>query len=82
MNQKGGTQMDAVGTIVHDPDALQDMIRKSGITKTHIANNLGINQTTLDAKISGRNDFWWHEAVMLKNILRMTDDEFKKIFGW
>lgn len=74
--------MESVGVIVHDSEALRELIERSGVSKIHIANNMKIQTRTLNEKIDGKRDFWWHEVLMLKRILRMTDEEFEKIFGW
>jgi len=73
--------MDTGGPAVHDSSLLRKTIEESGITMIHIANNLGIQSRTLLCKIDGKQDFWWHEVVLLRKILRLTDEEFKKIFG-
>ena len=74
--------MKTVGVIVHDSEALRELIERSGVSKIHIANNMKIQTRSLNEKIDGKRDFWWHEVLMLKRILRMTDEEFEKIFGW
>lgn len=73
--------MDAVGALVIDSEELKRIISENGVSLTHLANNLGIQTRTLKEKIDGRSDFWWHEVIILKKILRLTDEEFSKIFG-
>lgn len=73
--------METGGPMVIDSKLLREIIQNSGVTLIHIANNLGVTPRTLQVKIDGEQDFWWHEVLMLRKILRLTDDEFKKIFG-
>lgn len=69
------------GPRVIDSKALREVIIDSGIKSIHIANNLGITHHSLMNKLDGKTDFWWHEVISLNKILRLTPDEFKKIFG-
>lgn len=64
-----------------DSAALREVIANSGVKLIHIANNIGITSQSLLNKIDGKSDFWWHEVIELNKILRLTPDEFKKIFG-
>lgn len=73
--------METGGPVVIDTALLQKMIDESGVTRIHIANNLGVSPRTLANKLEGRQDFWWHEVTTLRRILRLTPDEFQKIFG-
>lgn len=71
----------AGGPYAIDSIALRKIVEDSGITMIHLSNNLGITPRTLTAKLDGEQDFWWHEVIMLRKILRLTDEEFEKIFG-
>lgn len=73
--------MDTGGPRSINPQALTNVINSSGVPMICIANNLGIQTNTLKEKIEGRRAFWWHEIVILNKMLRLTDEEFHKIFG-
>lgn len=73
--------METGGPMVINSAELKSVIASTGVTLIHIANNLGITSQSLTNKIEGKSDFWWHEVITLNKILRLTDDEFKKIFG-
>lgn len=73
--------METGGPICINSEALKDVIRGNGCTLTNIATNLGIQTRTLTEKIEGKRDFWWHEIIILNRMLRLTPEEFHKIFG-
>lgn len=60
---------------------LGDLIDNSGVTKSFIAEKLGISRTTLDSRLSGKTDFSLKELNMLCSILRLTMEERQKILA-
>lgn len=59
---------------------LNDKIRDIGISKTVIAEKMGISRQTLHIKLEGQRDFKSTEVNMLCDVLRLTDEEKEHIF--
>lgn len=59
---------------------LETRIKNSGFKKQFIAEKLGISLNSLNNKISGRTLFTAQEAVGLKMLIGITEDQFDLIF--
>ncbi len=60
--------------------ALKEVVSKSGIKKSSIANHLGITRANLYDKLNGNRIFDVTEVYSLKEILRLSDQSFLDIF--
>lgn len=61
-------------------ELLSSKIQESGLKKEFIAKKMGMCLTTLNNKISGRTAVLVTEAFVLKDLLRLEEEEFKEIF--
>lgn len=59
---------------------LKMQITKSGLKKYEIAEKLGICGTSLRNKLKGKREFKASEAIKLKEILGLSDDDLNRIF--
>ena len=59
---------------------LRAVLARHGDTAKTLAENLGITEQTLSAKIRGIQDFWRHEIVLIKKRYRLTKEEVDTIF--
>lgn len=59
---------------------LNELIEKSGIKRSKICEALGISDTSLRNKLTGKTPFTWDEVLALAKVLRMTDDECRDVF--
>ena len=65
-----------------DEKLLNQTIKESGISKTHIAKQLGISRTALYDKIGNRAQLTYTDAIVLCDVLRITNfDDMRKILG-
>lgn len=53
---------------------------ENGLTTTQVAEMLGVNPSTLYAKLSGKTEFNRLELSKLKDVLHLTMDEFNDLF--
>ena len=51
------------------------------INKIWLAEQLGISVQALYVKLRGEGAFSLEQAFKIKEVLRMTDDEFNEVFG-
>lgn len=63
-----------------DLDSLQKAVKKSGLKKSHIADQMGMNPKTLWRKLSGQTEFTLSEADKLGEVLGMNQEEKRNIF--
>lgn len=63
-----------------DLDSLRKEIKKSGLKKSHIADQIGIGPKTLWRKLSGKTEFTLSEADKLGEVLGMNQEEKRNIF--
>ncbi len=63
-----------------DKDLLNQEIKKSGLRKDFIANELHITKQALSNKINGKNEFRGKECTALKDMLHLSNDQFLSIF--
>lgn len=64
-----------------DTKLLQEFIERSDLSYTSIAKKLGITYVGLNNKLKGRYDFTLKEALALKEILDLTQDEWNQVFA-
>lgn len=55
-------------------------IKSSGLKIGFIADKMGLSRATLSYKINNHSDFKAGEIAMLRNILRLSQDEQEAIF--
>jgi len=60
---------------------LNEMIDKSGFKLGFIAQKLGITYVALHNKLVGKRSFTLDEALILKDLLNISEAEFKEIFS-
>lgn len=63
-----------------DSGRLKDLIQRSGLKKTYIAEKLGISYQGYLKKESGKSDFLATEIVTMKSLLSLTNREVSEIF--
>ena len=63
-----------------DVKALNQIIEERGIKKKKLASMLGIHPNALTRKLKGEVDFKASEIVILRDILRLSDADVKRIF--
>lgn len=63
-----------------DLEKLKKIIKNIGITMTALANNSGIERTTLYNRLNGIGEFTASEIVGLTHALRLTEKERNEIF--
>ena len=63
-----------------DTTLLKERIKKSGYKMSFIADNLGIDPSTLSRKINGKAEFWEGEMNILGKLLKMNSREKNAIF--
>ena len=61
-------------------ELLAKRVKESGARTEAIAATLEISVPTLYSKIKGESEFKLSEAVRMKHILSLTNDEFDEIF--
>lgn len=61
-------------------DLLRELIDRSKISLTNIAKHLGITYVALNNKLKGKYAFTLDEALLLKKILRLTQNEWNAVF--
>jgi len=61
-------------------DELTRLIDESGLKKEYICNWCGITRHALRNKILGKSEFKASEMEILKNVLRLDNDQFARIF--
>lgn len=61
-------------------DELRAEIAKKNVTKTQIAEALGISRTGLSLKLSGNHEFKESEIKRLVDVLSLTPDDVNRIF--
>ena len=59
---------------------LEELIERSGISKTNIAKALGITYVALNNKLKGKYAFTLTQALKLKKILNLTQNEWSAVF--
>lgn len=62
-------------------DLLREFIKRSGISYTNVAKMLGITYVALNNKLKGEFKFTLEEALALKKILDLTQNEWDAVFN-
>ena len=69
-----------------DRDALNAIIKESGVSKVFVARRLGITDTALRLKINGEREFKQSEIAKFQELFRLTNEQTASIFfcerGW
>lgn len=60
---------------------LKQYLDNRNINKIWLAEQLGISVQALYVKLRGEGAFSLEQAFKIKEVLRMTDDEFNEVFG-
>ena len=60
---------------------LNEIIENSGFKLTFIAKKLDITYVALHNKLTGKRKFTIKEALTLKDLLSLNEDDFKDIFN-
>jgi putative transcriptional regulator len=63
-----------------DTARLKDIIAKSGLKKTFIADKLGISYQGYCNKENGKSEFLQSEIVTMKSILNLSNKDISEIF--
>lgn len=63
-----------------DIKALNDAITRAGVKKKALANALGITPNSLTRKLDGSVDFKVSEICIIRDFLRLSNEEVCKIF--
>jgi plasmid maintenance system antidote protein VapI len=61
-------------------ELLKEFIDRSGISLTNIARRLNITYVALNNKLKGRFAFTLDEALLLKKVLNLTQNEWNAVF--
>lgn len=64
-----------------DMELLRKLIERSGISLTNIAKKLNITYVALNNKLKGKYAFTLEEALALKKILDLTQNEWEAVFN-
>ena len=63
-----------------DTEKLKNAIANSGMKRKFIAKQLGISYYGLQKKVNGDTDFKGSEIALMRDILRLSNDEAAEIF--
>lgn len=63
-----------------DKNALNEIIKESGVSKVFVARRLGITDTALRLKINGEREFKQSEIAKLQELFRLTNEQTASIF--
>lgn len=67
-------------TQLPNKQALRDALKRRKMKMKDLVPALGISRSTLSQKVNGRFQFTVKEANEIKNMLRLSGDEFMEIF--
>lgn len=59
---------------------LKETIVSRGVKISHVARELGITYVSMNNKLKGKHEITLTEALEMKKILRLTQDEWNEIF--
>ena len=59
---------------------LREFIERTGISLTNLAKRLGITYIALNNKLKGKFAFTLEEALKIKRILNLTQNEWNAVF--
>ena len=60
---------------------LREFITRSGISLTNLAKQLNITYVAFNNKLKGRYAFTLDEALLLKRVLNLTQNEWNAVFN-
>lgn len=63
-----------------DSSKLKDVVEKSGLKKTFIAEKLGLSYQGYLKKENGKSEFMAKEISVMKDLLRLSNKEVSEIF--
>ncbi len=63
-----------------DSSRLKDVVEKSGLKKTFIAEKLGLSYQGYLKKENGKSEFMAKEISVMKDLLRLSNKEVSEIF--
>ena len=63
-----------------DSNRLKDVVEKSGLKKTFIAEKLGLSYQGYLKKENGKSEFMAKEISVMKDLLRLSNKEVSEIF--
>lgn len=58
----------------------KEYLKERGINQQWLARELGITYQALYVKLKGKGNFSLKQALKIKDLLRLTEDEFKQFF--
>lgn len=61
--------------------ALKEYLEERGINQQWLAKQLDISYQALYVKLKGKGNFSIKQALKIKHLLRLTEDEFETYFG-
>lgn len=61
--------------------AFKEYLEERGINQQWLARQLGITYQALYVKLKGKGNFSLKQALQIKQLLRMTEEEFDAYFG-
>lgn len=61
--------------------AFKEYLEERGINQQWLARQLGITYQALYVKLKGKGNFSLKQALQIKQLLRMTEEEFDTYFG-
>lgn len=61
-------------------ELLKEFIKRSGVSLTYVAKQLGITYVALNNKLNGKYPFTLDEALNLKKLLDLTQSEWDAVF--
>jgi plasmid maintenance system antidote protein VapI len=67
-------------TSVANTELLREFIKRSGMSLTNVANELCVTYVALNNKLKGKYEFTLAEALKIKKILNLTQDEWNAVF--
>ena len=61
--------------------AFKEYLVQHGVNQQWLAKELGISYQALYVKLKGRGNFSTKQAIKIKHLLRLTEEEFDEFFG-
>lgn len=61
--------------------AFKEYLEERGVNQQWLSRQLGITYQALYAKLKGKGKFSLKQALLIKQLLRMTESEFEEYFG-
>ena len=61
--------------------SLKEYFEERGVNLQWLSRELGITYQALYVKLKGKGNFSIKQALVIKHLLRMTEEEFEQYFG-